>query len=66
METNEEFEVIEQDWEKCEYCECSYYEHDTGYSEYSCDLDSMYDCTGGDIEYGCPLSFKYKVECIDV
>ena len=59
METNE---VIEQDWEKCEYCECSYYEHDTGYSEYECNLYDKAPCVGGCIEYGCPLSFKYKVK----
>lgn len=59
METNE---VIEQDWEKCEYCVLSYYEYDTGYSEHSCKLYGTYDCVGGSIEYGCPLPFKYKVE----
>lgn len=59
METNDGFEVIEQDWEECEYCGRSYYEYDTGYAEYECGLwkDS---CYGGG--YACPLSFKYKVE----
>lgn len=62
MEPNVEFEVIEQDWEKCEYCECSYYEYDTGYSEYECTIYGKDPCMSGDIHYGCPLSFKYKVE----
>ena len=62
METNEEFEVIEQDWEKCEYCNISYYEYDTGYSEYECVIYGKDPCMSGDIRYGCPLSFKYKVE----
>lgn len=62
METKEEFEIIEQNWERCEYCECSYYEHDTGYAEYECNLYNKGNCVGGSIEMGCPLSFKYKVE----
>ena len=62
MEINKEFEVIEQNWETCEYCERSYYEHDTGYSEYECSIYGNYPCLSGDIHYGCPLSFKYKVE----
>lgn len=61
METKEEFEVVEQDWEECEYCECSYYEYDTGYSEHECTLYDKYPCQPG-IAYGCPLSFKYKTE----
>ena len=60
METNDGFEVIEQDWEVCEYCRRSYYEYDTGYAEYECVLWSGDPCLGGSIE-GCPLSFKYKV-----
>ena len=62
METKEEFEILEQDWEDCEYCECSYYEHDTGYAEYECNMYYTGNCVGGSIEMGCPLSFKYKVE----
>lgn len=67
METNDGFEVIEQDWEACEYCDCSYYEYDTGYREYECRLwmkqdEKFYNCCGGDISNGCPLSFKYKVK----
>ena len=62
MEPKEEFEVIEQDWEKCEYCDCSYYEYDTGYSEHECNMYDTFPCVGGSIEFGCPLSFKYKVE----
>lgn len=61
METKEEFEVVEKDWEECEYCECSYYEYDTGYSEHECTLYDESTCFHGSI-YGCPLSFKYKVE----
>lgn len=61
METKEEFEIVEQDWEECEYCERSYYEYDTGYSEYECTLYDESPCLPG-IAYGCPLSFKYKVE----
>ena len=59
MGINDGFEIIEQDFEECEYCASSYYEYDTGYAEYECRLLKDY-CYGG--EYGCPLSFKYKVE----
>ena len=59
MEINGGFEVIEQDYEECEYCDRSYYEYDTGYAEYECGLCKDV-CYGGD--YACPLSFKYKVE----
>lgn len=63
MEDKKEMEIYEPNWEKCQYCECSYYEHDTGYSEYSCGLwDGEDSCYGGDIGLGCPLAFKYKVE----
>lgn len=35
-------EVIEEyhinDWEECEYCKCVYWEHDTGYGEYDCQI----------------------------
>ena len=54
-------ETYEQNWEECEYCEQSYYELDTGYSEYECGLCGG-DCLGGDIDSGCPLSFKYQIE----
>lgn len=53
-------EIYEQNWEKCEYCEQSYYEYDTGYSEYRCGLCGG-ECLGGDIDSGCPLSFKYQI-----
>ena len=63
----DQFEIFEQDWESCPYVERSYYEYDTGYSEYECQLwrkldGKYYDCCGGSIYNGCPLSFKYKVE----
>lgn len=45
------------DWEECEYCHRSYYEYDTGYSEYECELTG-FNCMGD--EY-CPLSCKYNV-----
>lgn len=54
-------EIYEQNWEECEYCEQSYYEYDTGYSEYRCGLCDG-ECLGGDLESGCPLSFKYLIE----
>ena len=61
MEIDNGFEVIEQDWEECEYCDRSYYEYDTGYAEYECSLWGNDPCLGGCI-CGCPLAFKYKVE----
>lgn len=54
-------DIHEQDLKECEYCEQSYYEYDTGYSEYECDLWGC-ECFGGGIGNGCPLSFKYKIE----
>ena len=54
-------DIYEQNWEECEYCGQSYYEHDTGYSEYECELVGG-ECLGGDIDRGCPLSFKYQIE----
>lgn len=62
----ERSEIYEQDWENCPYIERSYYEWDTGYSEYDCILwkkknGKHYECTGGDIENGCPLSFRYEI-----
>jgi len=57
-------EIYEPNPEDCEYCEISYYEHDTGYTEYNCKMmeDDNYDCCGGDLKYGCPLAFKYEIE----
>ena len=44
------------DWENCDFSKIRYYESDTGYAEYYCELlDS--EC----IE-DCPLSFKYNCE----
>lgn len=54
-------EIYEQNYEECEYCEPGYYEYDTGYSEYECGLCEG-KCLGGDINNGCPLSFKYQIE----
>lgn len=45
---------------ECEYMRQTYFEYDTGYTEYACDLidgECMYN-----LEYGCPLAFRYKVE----
>lgn len=53
-------EVYEEDCNTCDYCRRSYYEYDTGYAEYHCDL-ADFECMGGDINSGCPLSFKYSV-----
>lgn len=44
------------DWENCEYCEETYKEWDTGYTEYGCSL------FGEECVEDCPLSFKYSVE----
>lgn len=61
-----EEEIYENDYEKCEYCEVTYWESDTGYREYGCSLitgnERESECLGGDIHYGCPLSFKYQIE----
>ena len=58
------WEIYEQNWEECPYCECTYAEWDTGYKEFRCsyygDVNNM-DCNGGELN-GCPLAFKYKVE----
>ena len=51
------------DWEECPYAKKTYYEYDTGYSEWGCDLIS--EVIDKDVycdELGCPLSFKYKIE----
>lgn len=53
-------EIYEPNYEDCEYCEPSYYEHDTGYTEYSCEI--IGNCCGGDLKHGCPLAFKYEIE----
>lgn len=63
MEDKDEMKIYEPNWEECQHCERSYYEYDTGYSEYSCGLwDGEDSCCGGSIEMGCPLAFKYKIE----
>lgn len=54
-------EIYENNWEDCEYCRQSYFEWDTGYAEYECDLVDG-NCVGGDIDSGCPLSFRYCIE----
>lgn len=60
--------IFEKDWENCLYSEISYEEYDTGYKEYECSLlkncklNTKCYCYGGDINNGCPLSFKYKIE----
>lgn len=49
-----------EEQKECEYMRQTYFEYDTGYAEYDCDLigsGCMYN-----FEYGCPLTFKYKVE----
>lgn len=50
----------------CGYCKQIYYENDTGYTQYGCSLITGnakdYECFGGSIDYGCPLSFKYKIQ----
>lgn len=48
-------EVI-KDFSSCKHTRRSYYECDTGYSEYMCDITSG-DC----FEECCPLCFKYSV-----
>ena len=61
-----EEDIYENDYENCEFCECTYYENDTGYAEYGCNLITGNakdcECFGGDIDDGCPLSFKYKID----
>ena len=48
---------IEYKWKDCEYSHQSYYEWDTGYEEYECELTDD-ECN----PYGCPMVCKYKVE----
>ena len=49
-------ETHEQDWNNCPYLEKTYYEWDTGYAEYECQLTNMM-C---DIDI-CPLKFNFEV-----
>lgn len=44
-----------KDYNSCEYARQSYYERDTGYSEYTCDITNKY------CDNGCPLCFEYSV-----
>lgn len=53
--------VYEQNLEECEYCEQTHYKFEMGYSEYRCSLYGR-KCLGGEIDTGCPLSFKYQIE----
>lgn len=46
----------ENNYEKCEFCDKSYFEYDTGYAEYACHLLGC-ECLA---EY-CPLSFKFSI-----
>lgn len=59
-------DIYENDYEKCEYCEATHWESDTGYREYRCSLitgdERESECLGGGINDGCPLSFKYQIE----
>ena len=56
-----EEKIYEINWEECEYCRSGYYESDTGYQEYDCELLGD-NCLGGEFDSGCPFSFKYKIE----
>lgn len=41
----------------CKYCECSYYEHDTGYCEYECTVGQDVGLDNTDCFYGyCPYT----------
>lgn len=59
-------EIFEQNMESCKYCKITYYEYDTGYRAYGCSFftenEKDVECCGGDIKFGCPLSFRYSVE----
>lgn len=61
----DKWEIYEQNWEECPYCECTYSEYDTGYREYGCsyfkDASDM-ECGGGELDSKCPLAFKYQIE----
>ncbi len=52
-----EEKIIGCKWKKCEYATQSYFEWDTGYEEYDCELMDS-DCN----EYECPLVCRYKIE----
>lgn len=49
-------EEIYRTCEDCEYMHVSYYESDTGYEEWECELHG--ECLGED----CPYNFKYERE----
>lgn len=61
-----EEEIYENNYEDCDYCETTYYERDTGYREYGCSFitgdENDCPCLGGELDFGCPLSFKYRIE----
>ena len=61
-----EEEIYENNYEDCDYCETTHYESDTGYCEYGCSFitgdENDYPCMGGELNSGCPFSFKYKIE----
>lgn len=56
-----EEEIYENNYKDCDYCES-----DTGYREYGCSFitgdENDYPCLGGELGFGCPLSFKYRIE----
>lgn len=56
-----ENKIFEPDYKECKYCDVSYTEYDTGYTEYGCSFYQKGDCVGGSIGNGCPLAFKYVV-----
>lgn len=41
---------------ECEHAKTTYYEYDTGYAEYMCELFGDWPCDE------CPLSFKWTIE----
>lgn len=60
----DEWEIYEPNWEKCQYCECTYYEYDTGYREYGCSYfgdANEKECWLGELNK-CPLAFRYEVK----
>lgn len=48
--------IIECKWNECEYSYQSYYENDTGYREYMCELTDD-EC----IDEICPIACKYRI-----
>lgn len=54
-----DWEEVIQDYDGCEFCETTYYEYDTGYSEVGCSLIGDPHKINCDPDC-CPLSFKYK------